>query len=179
MQSANKITEEGFIGRRGHAPWTSCWTVARPCDRRRNSYDLAVCDLKMPGMDGQMFYQALVQRHNPLHEDFVVAPCGHGRAAHAGVSGSPSPASCGQTIPHGRIERRGSRYVGKERSWLPSGQASRQRKPRELGNTMGRQDHSAREEFVMVCGSGNSAKCRANGSSATIRSVWSVKLETA
>ena len=34
----------------------------------RESYDLAVCDLKMPGMDGQMFYLTLVQRQNPLHE---------------------------------------------------------------------------------------------------------------
>jgi len=34
----------------------------------RESYDLAVCDLKMPGMDGQMFYLTLVQRHNPLHQ---------------------------------------------------------------------------------------------------------------
>jgi len=37
----------------------------------RESYDLAVCDLKMPGMDGQMFYLALVQRHNPLHEHIL------------------------------------------------------------------------------------------------------------
>jgi CheY-like chemotaxis protein len=37
----------------------------------RESYDLAVCDLKMPGMNGQMFYQALVRRHNPLHEHIL------------------------------------------------------------------------------------------------------------
>jgi len=34
----------------------------------RESYDLAVCDLKMPGMDGQMFYLTLLQRQNPLHQ---------------------------------------------------------------------------------------------------------------
>jgi len=34
----------------------------------RESYDLAICDLKMPGMDGQRFYQTLLQRQNPLHE---------------------------------------------------------------------------------------------------------------
>jgi CheY-like chemotaxis protein len=34
----------------------------------RESYDLAICDLKMPGMDGQRFYRTLVQRQNPLHE---------------------------------------------------------------------------------------------------------------
>jgi signal transduction histidine kinase/ActR/RegA family two-component response regulator len=34
----------------------------------RKSYDLAVCDLKMPGMDGQAFYQRLLQRQNPLRE---------------------------------------------------------------------------------------------------------------
>jgi signal transduction histidine kinase/ActR/RegA family two-component response regulator len=32
------------------------------------SYDLVICDLKMPGMDGQRFYQTLVQRQNPLRE---------------------------------------------------------------------------------------------------------------
>ncbi len=32
------------------------------------SYDLAICDMRMPGMDGQRFYQALLQRQNPLHE---------------------------------------------------------------------------------------------------------------
>jgi signal transduction histidine kinase/ActR/RegA family two-component response regulator len=34
----------------------------------RESYDLAVCDLRMPGMDGQRFYRTLVQRQNPLCE---------------------------------------------------------------------------------------------------------------
>ncbi|HKI10791.1 MAG TPA: ATP-binding protein [Candidatus Acidoferrum sp.] len=34
----------------------------------RESYDLAICDLKMPGMDGQRFYRTLVQRQNPLRE---------------------------------------------------------------------------------------------------------------
>lgn len=32
------------------------------------SYDLAICDMRMPGMDGQRFYQALLQRQNPLHQ---------------------------------------------------------------------------------------------------------------
>src|SRR5271157_1630009 len=31
-------------------------------------YDLAICDVKMPGMDGQRFYQILAQRQNPLCE---------------------------------------------------------------------------------------------------------------
>jgi len=35
---------------------------------RQESYDLAICDLKMPGMDGQIFYGALVQSLNPLRE---------------------------------------------------------------------------------------------------------------
>ncbi len=34
----------------------------------RESYDLAICDMKMPGIDGQRFYQILVQRQNPLRE---------------------------------------------------------------------------------------------------------------
>ena len=37
----------------------------------RESYDLAICDLKMPGMDGQRFYQTLVQRQNPLRENVL------------------------------------------------------------------------------------------------------------
>ena len=35
---------------------------------RQESYDLAICDLKMPGMDGQIFYGELVQSRNPLCE---------------------------------------------------------------------------------------------------------------
>jgi two-component system NtrC family sensor kinase len=35
---------------------------------QRESYDLAVCDLKMPGVDGQTFYLTLVQQQNPLRE---------------------------------------------------------------------------------------------------------------
>src|SRR5271157_13813 len=34
----------------------------------KESYDLGICDMKMPGMDGQRFYQALLQGQNPLHE---------------------------------------------------------------------------------------------------------------
>jgi DNA-binding response OmpR family regulator len=32
----------------------------------KDTYDLAICDLKMPGMDGQNFFQALVNRQDPL-----------------------------------------------------------------------------------------------------------------
>jgi len=35
---------------------------------RKESYDLAICDLRMPGMDGQIFYGALVQSQSPLRE---------------------------------------------------------------------------------------------------------------
>ena len=35
---------------------------------QQKSYDLAICDLKMPGVDGQVFYKTLVQRQNPLRE---------------------------------------------------------------------------------------------------------------
>jgi len=34
----------------------------------RESYDLAICDIKMPGINGQRFYQTLLQRQNPLGE---------------------------------------------------------------------------------------------------------------
>jgi signal transduction histidine kinase/ActR/RegA family two-component response regulator len=32
------------------------------------AFDLVICDLKMPGMDGQGFFHALVKRHHPLQE---------------------------------------------------------------------------------------------------------------
>jgi Histidine kinase-, DNA gyrase B-, and HSP90-like ATPase/Response regulator receiver domain len=34
----------------------------------RETYDLAICDMKMPGIDGQQFYKALVQAGNSLSE---------------------------------------------------------------------------------------------------------------
>ncbi|MGH9742206.1 MAG: ATP-binding protein, partial [Candidatus Acidiferrum sp.] len=37
----------------------------------RESYDLVICDMKMPGLDGQHFYQSLAQARNPLHERFL------------------------------------------------------------------------------------------------------------
>ncbi len=46
----------------------------------REDYDLVICDLKMPGMDGQKFFQSLGLRRNPLQEHVlfvtgdVVAP---------------------------------------------------------------------------------------------------------
>ena len=37
----------------------------------RESYDLVICDMKMPGLDGQHFYQALAQTGNPLSKRFL------------------------------------------------------------------------------------------------------------
>jgi signal transduction histidine kinase/ActR/RegA family two-component response regulator len=37
----------------------------------RESYDLVICDMKMPGVDGQHFYKALVQAHHPLSKRFL------------------------------------------------------------------------------------------------------------
>jgi signal transduction histidine kinase len=37
----------------------------------RETYDLVICDMKMPGLDGQHFYQALVQAGNPLSKRFL------------------------------------------------------------------------------------------------------------
>ena len=31
------------------------------------SYDLLICDLKMPGLDGQSFYHAMLERHHPMN----------------------------------------------------------------------------------------------------------------
>lgn len=51
---------------------------------QRFSYDLSVCDVKMPGMDGPQFFAALEQAHSPLrnHLLFVtgdgIAPRTHG-----------------------------------------------------------------------------------------------------
>ena len=35
------------------------------------SYDLVICDMKMPGLDGQHFYKTLVRTGNPLREKFL------------------------------------------------------------------------------------------------------------
>src|SRR5208282_1753162 len=40
----------------------------------------------------------------------------------------------------------------RRRRRLPSGQTSRPKKPREMGNAMWEQEHGQREEFVLVCG---------------------------
>jgi signal transduction histidine kinase/CheY-like chemotaxis protein len=37
----------------------------------RESYDLVICDMKMPGLDGQHFYRALVHSRNPLSKRFL------------------------------------------------------------------------------------------------------------
>ena len=38
---------------------------------QRKQYDLTICDLKMPGMDGQTFYAKLKQGHNPGASGFL------------------------------------------------------------------------------------------------------------
>lgn len=37
----------------------------------RESYDLVICDMKMPGLDGQHFYQSLARSRNPLQDRFL------------------------------------------------------------------------------------------------------------
>jgi signal transduction histidine kinase/CheY-like chemotaxis protein len=37
----------------------------------RENYDLVICDMKMPGLDGQHFYQALAQSRNSLSDRFL------------------------------------------------------------------------------------------------------------
>jgi PAS domain S-box-containing protein len=49
----------------------------------REPYELVICDMKMPGLDGQHFYNTLVRTENPLREKFlfvtgdVIAPQTH------------------------------------------------------------------------------------------------------
>jgi signal transduction histidine kinase len=49
----------------------------------REPFDLVICDMKMPGIDGQHFYKSLVRSGNPLRERFlfvtgdVIAPHTH------------------------------------------------------------------------------------------------------
>ena len=37
----------------------------------REPFDLVICDMKMPGLDGQNFYQSLAHARNPLQERFL------------------------------------------------------------------------------------------------------------
>jgi DNA-binding response OmpR family regulator len=37
----------------------------------REPYDLVICDMKMPGLDGQHFYTSLVHAGNPLKDRFL------------------------------------------------------------------------------------------------------------
>jgi two-component system NtrC family sensor kinase len=37
----------------------------------REPYDLVICDMKMPGLDGQQFFQSLARTRNPLREKFL------------------------------------------------------------------------------------------------------------
>ena len=37
----------------------------------RQSYDLVICDMKMPGMDGQHFYNSVLRTQNPLQKRFL------------------------------------------------------------------------------------------------------------
>ena len=37
----------------------------------RESYDLVICDMKMPGLDGQNFYKSLARTGNPLRDHFL------------------------------------------------------------------------------------------------------------
>jgi signal transduction histidine kinase/CheY-like chemotaxis protein len=37
----------------------------------REPFDLVICDMKMPGLDGQHFYLSLARAQNPLHERFL------------------------------------------------------------------------------------------------------------
>src|SRR5260370_34187170 len=37
----------------------------------RESFDLVICDMKMPGLDGQHFYKSLERSGNPLRERFL------------------------------------------------------------------------------------------------------------
>jgi len=50
----------------------SFWTLAKALDRAdRVTYALAICDMKMPDLDGEHFYLAPGSRQNPLHERFL------------------------------------------------------------------------------------------------------------
>jgi len=37
----------------------------------RETYDLVICDMKMPGIDGQHFYRSLTQARSPLQRRFL------------------------------------------------------------------------------------------------------------
>jgi CheY-like chemotaxis protein len=71
---------------------------------QQESYDLAVCDLQMPEMDGQMFYDRLLQMLKSATGTHVVCDGRSCDAARPGVSEESSFAACSQTVPRGGID---------------------------------------------------------------------------
>jgi len=92
--------------------WMCCATASpRSTGRSTKEYDLVICDLKMPGMDGQKFFQLLGMRRNPFAGPRAVCNRRPGDAANAGISGAASPAVRGETVPAGRAEPCRSRHA--------------------------------------------------------------------
>jgi two-component system NtrC family sensor kinase len=68
----------------------------------RETYDLVICDMKVPGLDGQHFYQALVQAGNSLSKRFLFVT-GDVVAQHTQQNTIDCPTY--PSVPHGRAER--------------------------------------------------------------------------
>ena len=62
---------EDVLGEQGHAVETFLDGREGLRHALNEHYDLVICDLKMPYVDGRMFYQELVRHHSPLQNRIV------------------------------------------------------------------------------------------------------------
>jgi len=69
---------------------------------------VGICDMKMPELDGEHFYQALTLAQNPLRERLPVCHRRRARRAHPRVPGTQSPAPRSKTFSRRRAHGRKS-----------------------------------------------------------------------
>ncbi len=72
----------------------------------RESYDLVICDMKMPGTRRPAFLQEPGEHGKSAAEEIPVRHRRRGRGANARISGTPPPAARGETLPGGGANRK-------------------------------------------------------------------------
>jgi CheY-like chemotaxis protein len=98
-------------------------------------YDLVICDMKMPRLNGQRFYKTLARTGNPLREKIPVCHPRRHRRAYPCVSGTPPPAARRQTVPGRGAHGEGPARPGRRRPRAIGTRASA-KKPRREEMTM-------------------------------------------